>query len=100
LTALSWRYLISVGILPAFGQLNFVREGPEFLKGPQKREKLFPFLRLLRFAREARVLVSLNHPHIAAINGVEERALVMERRSPKTKNRTPDRSRSWLASIV
>jgi serine/threonine-protein kinase len=33
---------------------------------------------MMRFAREARVLASLNHPHIAAIYGVEERALVME----------------------
>jgi Tol biopolymer transport system component len=32
----------------------------------------------MRFARESRVLASLNHPHIAAIYGVEERALVME----------------------
>jgi serine/threonine-protein kinase len=34
--------------------------------------------RLTRFAREAQVLASLNHPNIAAIYGVEERALVME----------------------
>jgi serine/threonine-protein kinase len=34
--------------------------------------------RLARFEREARVLASLNHPNIAAIHGVEERALVLE----------------------
>src|SRR5580692_11145622 len=34
--------------------------------------------RMARFAREAQVLASLNHPNIAAIYGVEERALVME----------------------
>src|SRR5436190_19883681 len=34
--------------------------------------------RLTRFTREAQVLASLNHPNIAAIYGVEDRALVME----------------------
>jgi Tol biopolymer transport system component/predicted Ser/Thr protein kinase len=34
--------------------------------------------RMTRFQREAEVLASLNHPNIAAIYGVEERALVME----------------------
>ena len=34
--------------------------------------------RLARFEREAKVLVSLNHPNIAQIYGVEDSALVME----------------------
>src|SRR5215469_4194906 len=34
--------------------------------------------RLARFQREAQVLASMNHPNIAAIYGVEERAIVME----------------------
>ena len=34
--------------------------------------------RLVRFEREAKVLASLNHPNIAQIYGLEERALVME----------------------
>jgi eukaryotic-like serine/threonine-protein kinase len=34
--------------------------------------------RMARFQREAEVLASLNHPNVAAIYGVEERALVME----------------------
>jgi len=34
--------------------------------------------RLARFTREAHVLASLNHPNIAAIYGVEDRAIVME----------------------
>src|SRR5919202_1636861 len=34
--------------------------------------------RLARFTREAQVLALLNHPNIAAIHAVEERAIVME----------------------
>ena len=34
--------------------------------------------RMARFTREAKVLASLNHPNIAAIHGVEDRALIME----------------------
>src|SRR3954451_17963613 len=34
--------------------------------------------RLARFAREAQVLASLNHPHIAQVYGVEDRAIVLE----------------------
>ena len=34
--------------------------------------------RLLRFTREEQILAGLNHPNIATIYGVEDRAIVME----------------------
>jgi len=34
--------------------------------------------RMARFTREAYILAALNHPNIAQIHGIEERALVME----------------------
>lgn len=34
--------------------------------------------RLVRFQREAKVLAALNHPNIAQIHGMEERALILE----------------------
>ena len=40
--------------------------------------------RLARFEREAKVLASLNHPNVAQIYGVEDRALVMELVEGKT----------------
>src|SRR4026207_2548160 len=41
----------------------------EFVRDPE---------RMARFEREAQVLASFNHPHIATIYGLEEGALVME----------------------
>jgi Tol biopolymer transport system component/predicted Ser/Thr protein kinase len=42
--------------------------------------------RLARFEREAKLLAALNHPNIAQIYGVEERALVMELVEGETLN--------------
>ena len=61
--------------------------------------------RRARFAREARMLATLNHPHIGAIYGLEEAdgvsALVLElvegpdaRRSPRARRRCRSRRRS------
>ena len=55
--------------------------------------------RMARFQREAEVLASLNHPNIAHIYGVEERALVMELvegESPKGPLPTED---AWNIAI-
>ena len=42
--------------------------------------------RLARFEREAKVLAALNHPNIAQIYGLEQRALVMELVEGETLN--------------
>src|SRR5436189_4359447 len=53
--------------------------------------------RLARFEREARVLASLNHPHVGAIYGVEEtggvQALVLELIEGETLAERLERSR-------
>ena len=53
--------------------------------------------RMARFAREAQVLASLNHPNIAAIYGVEDRAQVMDwlkaKPSQSASHRVPSFSR-------
>ncbi len=49
--------------------------------------------RLARFEREAKVLASLNHPNIAQIYGVEERALIMELVEGETAPKGRSRSR-------
>jgi eukaryotic-like serine/threonine-protein kinase len=49
--------------------------------------------RLARFEREAQLLASLNHPHIAAIYGLEERALILELVEGETLG--SDRSRAY-----
>ena len=49
---------------------------------------------MARFDREAQVLASLNHPNIAAIYGVEQRAIVMELvEAPNLAGPLPDRDR-------
>jgi serine/threonine-protein kinase len=55
--------------------------------------------RMARFEREAKVLASLNHPNIAQIYGVEDRALVMELVEGATLADTrPKRRRARLPS--
>jgi serine/threonine protein kinase len=58
--------------------------------------------RLARFTREAHVLASLNHPNIAQIYGVEDRALVMELVSGETLSGPlpPDQALRYAAQIA
>ena len=56
---------------------------PHFTADPERRA---------RFAREARLLATLNHPHIGAIYGLEE-ADGVDRAGPRT-GRRPDAGRS------
>ena len=70
------------------GGMGIVYRGQDTRLGREVAIKLLPEAfatdpeRLARFEREARLLASLNHPHIAAIYGLEEsdgvRGLVME----------------------
>ncbi|HEV2447498.1 MAG TPA: protein kinase [Candidatus Sulfopaludibacter sp.] len=48
--------------------------------------------RMARFQREAQVLASLNHPNIATIHGVEDRALVIRGGSAGGTPRPPGQS--------
>jgi len=66
------------------GGMGAVYRATDTKLGREVAVKILPELfaqspdRLARFTREARVLASLNHPNIAAIYGVEERALILE----------------------
>jgi len=58
--------------------------------------------RLLRFTREAQILAGLNHPNIATIYGVEERAIVMElvEGSPLAGPMTPSQALPILHQLI
>src|ERR1700747_493683 len=76
-----------VGLIGA-GGMGEVYRARDTKRGRSVAIKVLPEIvaadadRIARFEREAKVLASLNHPHIAAIYGVEEsggvRALIME----------------------
>ena len=56
--------------------------------------------RLARFEREAKVLASLNHPNIAIIHGLEDRAIVMELVEGPTLARGRDGSVVFLVQWI
>jgi serine/threonine-protein kinase len=55
---------------------------------------------MARFTREAQVLASLNHPNIAAIYGVEDRALIMELVEGQTLQNASSRARFRLEEAL
>src|SRR5277367_4229875 len=75
-----YEILVSIGA----GSMGEVYRARDTKLGRDVAIKVLPALlaqdpeRLARFEREAKVLASLNHPNIAQIYGVEDRALVME----------------------
>ncbi|TDI46137.1 MAG: serine/threonine protein kinase [Acidobacteria bacterium] len=57
--------------------------------------------RMKRFEREAQVLASLNHPHIASIYGLEENALILELvEGPTLAERVAKGPLSWEEALA